>query len=798
MNNANTKVGIVIVSHNASEAVRITLASLRRAFNETPFNLILIDNASELLEREKIRADMMRHIIETGSSWCYIEKEKNLGFAGANNIGISRFLQNEEISHICLLNSDVIVTDHWLDRLLANGFDIVSAVTNRADSEQCIPVDYQIEIGECLDKTSGVIYEEIYKRVSDFSERWYKAWCGNSVETEPTFFCVLLTQEVFHTIGLLDETFFPGGFEDDDYCFRAKQAGYRPHLARDVFIHHWGSVSFSQLSFEYLNTHSLRNKEYLEKKHGFVWKPRPEKPITSMSADINFALQHQKHIPLQKQFIDLHIEQNTKRIAFFESNYSKFKNMLSTVDYSVPETLAFQITATDAYGDLNILWKEIVLRIKHDFSLENHEGFRTASIVSDLAYFEKAFYEKAECAFSMNTFIANARTLAKVEGNLSRRCVVRYFRLLLQGFKFICKFNGIVFFGGYPYEKRQNDGYFQRIKIIDRLFIDVWRIYVETDVLKGRNCWFDRPEKKVLVLRIIGTKKRRIFILFLSILTVFRCRKIYFHSVLRMRDNWLGLLLRLPFIRKAVDMHGAVSEEFRMHNDFSSAILFEKEEEIAVKKAGLIVVVTDAMRQYFKQKFQNSCKGKIISFPMFPDFTPTITTRPLIEGKPVVVYAGGLHKWQQINKMIDAIIQTADCCIYRFYCPDPQTVKNMLPVNIKNAVVVESKTHTELIDIYPKCHYGFILREDSIVNRVACPTKLVEYLAMGIVPIVDYEDIGDFKTLAMHFVRLKDFLAGNLPSEEQRLEMAIANFKVYKTLKETRQAGAEEIKNFFR
>ncbi|MBB5020522.1 GT2 family glycosyltransferase/glycosyltransferase involved in cell wall biosynthesis [Chitinivorax tropicus] len=806
-----TKIGIVIVSYNASEAVRVTLASVRRAYNAAAFKLILVDNASEQSERVKIQAAMSRHISEVGPAWRYIEQEKNLGFSGGNNIGISEFLTDEEISHICLLNSDVIVTDHWLDRLLAADADIISAVTNKADSEQCVPIDYHVELDECLDEVSEVIRDKVYHRISEFADRWHGAWKGNLVEADVTFFCVLLTKQACSDIGLLDEVFFPGGFEDDDYCLRARKAGYNIQLARDVYIHHWGSASFGQLQYEYFSTRAQRNKEYLEGKHGIVWQRRPEKPIVSFAMDIQFVLMNRDRIPLQKQFIELYLGKITNQINYFESEFYNLRNALaSKTGFVVPETLAGQVKAAEIFGDLNAQWDDIAQRAKVLLTQGNNGSSITDSMVPDLEHIVIGIHDRVECNFAIHAFITTSNqpdniatpdipppvAVAPVFATRPTTRFGKFLWVLRRGLEFILQFDGIVFFGGYFYPERQSDGYFQRIQIVDRMFANRWRVYVESDELRGRNIWFDRPEPKVLVLRIIGTKKRRMLVRLLALVAVLRSRKIYFHSVLRMYDNRFGRLLHLPFIRKAVDIHGVVPEEFRMHNDFFSAVLYEKEEKLAVEKAGIVIVVTDAMRQYFQQKFRDALKAKIVSFPIFPNFVPMLASRPLVDGKPIVVYAGGMHKWQQVPKMIDAIIRTADSCSHRFYCPEPQLVKAMLPTPVLDIVTVEAKTHAELLVLYPECHYGFILREDIIVNRAACPTKLVEYLAMGIVPIVDSEDIGDFKALGMRVIHLNDFLAGRLPGEAQRAEMAALNFGVYERLKEVRHAGATEIHTF--
>lgn len=41
------------------------------------------------------------------------------------------------------------------------------------------------------------------------------------------FFCVMIKRQVFDDVGLLDEQFSPGGFEDADFCVRAASKGYR-------------------------------------------------------------------------------------------------------------------------------------------------------------------------------------------------------------------------------------------------------------------------------------------------------------------------------------------------------------------------------------------------------------------------------------------------------------------------------------------------------------------------------------------------------------------------------------------
>jgi hypothetical protein len=71
-------------------------------------------------------------------------------------------------------------------------------------------------------------------------------------------------------------------------------------------------------------------------------------------------------------------------------------------------------------------------------------------------------------------------------------------------------------------------------------------------------------------------------------------------------------------------------------------------------------------------------------------------------------------------------------------------------------------------DHYLAHEYGFVLRDESLVNRVACPTKLVEYLYWGVLPVVITPRIGDFDAGSLRAVTLEQFLRGELPDAASR------------------------------
>ena len=86
------------------------------------------------------------------------------------------------------------------------------------------------------------------------------------------FFCVMLPRKVFDQVGLLDENFGRGFFEDDDYCRRIEQKNLRIVCAEDVFIHHHLSASFNKLKQQDRQKLFEENKRIYEKKWG-EWVP---------------------------------------------------------------------------------------------------------------------------------------------------------------------------------------------------------------------------------------------------------------------------------------------------------------------------------------------------------------------------------------------------------------------------------------------------------------------------------------------------------------------------------------------
>ena len=89
---------------------------------------------------------------------------------------------------------------------------------------------------------------------------------GRLVDTRRLIgFCLLIRRAVVDEIGVLDERFGVGCFEDDDYCLRAIEAGWRAVIAQDAFIHHFGGRTFVGSGLDHAAILRENEKRFREK-----------------------------------------------------------------------------------------------------------------------------------------------------------------------------------------------------------------------------------------------------------------------------------------------------------------------------------------------------------------------------------------------------------------------------------------------------------------------------------------------------------------------------------------------------
>jgi glycosyltransferase involved in cell wall biosynthesis len=272
---------IIIPCWNELEFTRQCITAIKN-HTHPPWELIVIDNGST--DGTGIYLAGVRDLAAVPVT--LVTNTTNLGFPAAINQG----LQLARGEYLVLLNNDVVVTDGWLDQLIALACAKPGPIAEHAQRERAIgleelvagsglanvtivDLDVEREVDTrggsspvtCHCQRSGSIglvgpmsnyaappqlvdsvpYREM-SEMSGFARQWRDDHRGQWF-TVPKLsgFCLLIKRAVYDAIGGLDERFGLGFFDDDDLAERARRAGFELAVARDLFVHHYGSRTFA-------------------------------------------------------------------------------------------------------------------------------------------------------------------------------------------------------------------------------------------------------------------------------------------------------------------------------------------------------------------------------------------------------------------------------------------------------------------------------------------------------------------------------------------------------------------------
>lgn len=221
----DSKVAIILLNWNGKKDTLECLSSLQKLSYKN-IDIIVVDNGST--------DDSVREIRLAFPKTCLIETGKNLGFAGGNNPGIEHALKNGA-DYLLLLNNDTIAHENLIEGFLAtapsapilgaklylysepNMFDHLGGTWNPKTASFDLIGNRAVE-----DNTSFESPIEL-----DYA-------CGAAL---------FVKREVFEKIGLLEPKFFLI-WEESDFCFRARRAGFITKLAPGAKVWHKVSASF--------------------------------------------------------------------------------------------------------------------------------------------------------------------------------------------------------------------------------------------------------------------------------------------------------------------------------------------------------------------------------------------------------------------------------------------------------------------------------------------------------------------------------------------------------------------------
>lgn len=208
-----------------------------------------------------------------------LENKENLGFVKTANRGM-RLSKND----VLLLNSDTIVTPRWLEKIkeCAYGNEMVATVTPLSNNATLASVP---NIFEKNNLPKDLSLNEMSKLVEECSYKDYP-----EIPTAHGF-CMFIKRSVLEEVGYFDEESFGKGYgEENDFCFRCFNHGYRHLLCDDTYIYHKESQSFSKKKYELMEN----GRKMLEQRYpqylGKLDNWNSERPIKYIGQNIAFEL----------------------------------------------------------------------------------------------------------------------------------------------------------------------------------------------------------------------------------------------------------------------------------------------------------------------------------------------------------------------------------------------------------------------------------------------------------------------------------------------------------------------------
>lgn len=223
-------VDIIVPVYRGLDETRRCLESILAFPQQTAHEIVVIDDCSPEPELNTY----LRELAETGTV-TLLENPVNLGFVNAVNRGMVLHPDRD----VVLLNSDTEVHGDWLDRLRRCAYSdphvgTVTPFSNNATicSYPCFcednlffPTEGKLaELDTLFAKTNAERYIEIPTAVG---------------------FCMYIVWRCIEKTGYFDAQRFGRGYgEENDFCLRASDLGFRHLLCADTFVYHRGAVSF--------------------------------------------------------------------------------------------------------------------------------------------------------------------------------------------------------------------------------------------------------------------------------------------------------------------------------------------------------------------------------------------------------------------------------------------------------------------------------------------------------------------------------------------------------------------------
>ena len=224
-------IDILVPVYRGLNETRCCLESLLGHPQQSTYELIVIDDASP-------EPSLTAYLDQLATRQCItlLRNATNIGFVATANCGLSLHPQRD----VVLLNSDTEVCGDWLDRLArcAHAGERIGTVTPFSNNATICSYPRFCENKPLPDGLTLAELDMLFRHAN----------AGRSLDIPTAVgFCMYVRRDCLNEIGLFDEQRFGLGYgEENDFCMRASQAGWRHVLCADTFVYHVGGVSFSE------------------------------------------------------------------------------------------------------------------------------------------------------------------------------------------------------------------------------------------------------------------------------------------------------------------------------------------------------------------------------------------------------------------------------------------------------------------------------------------------------------------------------------------------------------------------
>lgn len=237
---------------------------------------------------------------------------------------------------------------------------------------------------------------------------------------------------------------------------------------------------------------------------------------------------------------------------------------------------------------------------------------------------------------------------------------------------------------------------------------------------------------------------------YLFLFSVNNITDIYTRSII---DFFWIFIVKTILFRKwilAFDFRGLSSDESKFRGKtIIKVVILECLEWVAYHFSNRLFTVSHNFKSYLITKYNK--KKNITVIPCCVE-NAEFVSKPLYNkgDKVKFVYVGGLSKWQKfeyILKVYSEISQIMNTSL-TIITNEVTTAEGIIKMKGIYAEVFQME-HKYISQELTKYDFGFLFRENILLNNVASPVKFIEYISNGVIPIIS-ENIGDYSKLTVN------------------------------------------------